>query len=81
MAMFTFQDICQSAYGAADFIALSKVFHIICLTQVPQMSVKGRDEVRKRVTHYLSSLYALLFYFMSTSHFNSSLCCNECLAD
>ena len=53
VAAFTFQDICNRAYGAADFIALAKVFHVICVTNVPQMSIKGRDEVMSLVIVFI----------------------------
>ena len=56
-AKFTFQDLCNRAYGASDFIALSKLFHVICVTDVPSLSLsRGRDEVNKSS---LSSLFLM----------------------
>jgi predicted ATPase len=46
IAQFSFEDICNQAYGSADYIDISKLFHIICIVNIPSLSVNRRDEVK-----------------------------------
>jgi predicted ATPase len=42
---FTFNQLCDEAVGAADFIALGQIFDVIYVDNVPQLSVAERNQV------------------------------------
>ncbi len=42
---FSFGDLCGQAYGAADYIALGQMFHVIALSNIPTITLTNRNEV------------------------------------
>ena len=45
-ASFDFVDLCAGSYGAADYIELSKIFHVVAIAKVPKLSLlQNRNEV------------------------------------
>ena len=54
VAKCSFNDICQDAFGASDYIELAKTFPIVFLTGVKKMDLNSRNEVGPA---YSSSLY------------------------
>lgn len=45
-ASFSFKDLCERSYGAADYIELGKIFHVIGIYNIPKLSLLQRNEVR-----------------------------------
>jgi predicted ATPase len=64
IAQFSFEDICNQAYGSADYIDISKLFHIICVVNIPSLSVNRRDEVSEVMFFFCLFVY-FLFIFLS----------------
>jgi predicted ATPase len=54
IASFTFHDLCEKPYGAADFIALGKIFHVIAIKDIPKLTINQRNAVS---TLSFSSVY------------------------
>ncbi len=46
-AMFSFNDICNRAYGSSDFIAIARGFHSICVASIPQITLEDRNVARR----------------------------------
>ena len=44
MCFFTFDKLCKANVGAADYIALSKKFHTVALSDVPIFTASLRSE-------------------------------------
>jgi len=49
-ALFNFEDLCAEMLGAADFIDLSKHFHVIFLRGLPRLDLNNRNELRRLIT-------------------------------
>ena len=47
VARLSFDDLCDQPLGAADYIALAQAFHTLFVTDVPQMSLRRRDQARR----------------------------------
>ena len=52
----SFERLCGSALGAADYLAIASEFNTILITGIPQLSVEIRDKVRRFVT-LIDALY------------------------
>lgn len=50
VARFSFHDLCHRSYGAADYLALAECFSVVCLTDVPQLTLHQRNELRRFIT-------------------------------
>lgn len=50
VARFSFHDLCQRSYGSADFIALAQLFGVVCITDVPRLTLHQRNELRRFIT-------------------------------
>lgn len=50
MAWFSFDELCGQARGAADYIALCRIFRTLFLTGVPRMHPEKRNEAKRFVT-------------------------------
>jgi len=50
VVFFSFNDLCKQALGAADYIAISKVFHTVFLSDIPIMEDKDREEAKRFIT-------------------------------
>jgi len=46
----TFSEVCSQALGAADYLALSRAFPRVFLSEVPLLSMDRREEVRRLIT-------------------------------
>jgi predicted ATPase len=46
VASFSFADLCTQAYGAADYLELSKAFEVLFVGGIPKLSLLNRNEVR-----------------------------------
>jgi predicted ATPase len=49
VARFTFEQLCISPLGAADYLALADQFHTIVLTDVPLLTVDARNALRRLI--------------------------------
>jgi protein AFG1 len=54
--MWTFEDLCASNLGPADYISLASAFHTVILTEVPVLSLLQKNEARRFIT-LLDALY------------------------
>ena len=50
IARFTFAELCETALGAADYLALARRFHTLVLSGVPAMAPEQRNEARRLAT-------------------------------
>jgi predicted ATPase len=50
VARLEFTQLCDTALGASDYIALAQRFHTIFLLNVPQLSLRERDQARRFIT-------------------------------
>ncbi|MEO1090311.1 MAG: cell division protein ZapE [Pseudomonadota bacterium] len=50
VAWFAFEDLCEEALGAADYLALADRFHTLVLEDVPRLTPDKRNEARRFVT-------------------------------
>lgn len=55
-ASFTFKDLCERNYGPADYIALSKIFHVVAISHIPRLTLNNRNEIRRFIT-LIDALY------------------------
>ena len=56
VARASFTELCERPLGAADFLALARVFHTLVLDGVPVLSAERRNEARRFVT-LIDALY------------------------
>ncbi len=56
VARFTFDDLCSTALGAQDYLALADNFHALVLKGVPQLTAAQRNEA-KRFVMLIDALY------------------------
>jgi cell division protein ZapE len=50
VARFSFDELCGTPTGSADYIALCKKYHTIFLSDVPKMGMLQRNEARRFIT-------------------------------
>lgn len=56
MARFAFEDLCQKALGAADYLIIGQTFHTVFVDKVPQLSLPQINWVRRLIT-FVDSMY------------------------
>jgi cell division protein ZapE len=56
VARFTFDQLCATALGAQDYLALADNFHALVLKDVPQLTPEQRNEAKRFVT-LIDALY------------------------
>ncbi|MCE9521496.1 MAG: AFG1 family ATPase [Alphaproteobacteria bacterium] len=56
VARFTFDQLCATALGAQDYLALADNFHALVLRGIPQLTVDQRNEAKRFVT-LIDALY------------------------
>jgi protein AFG1 len=56
VAFFTFDELCSTALGPADYITLTSTYHTFILTDVPIMQFLQKNEARRLIT-LLDALY------------------------
>ena len=56
VAYIEFEDLCQQALGAEDYIAIGNKFHTVVLSGIPQMTAEMRNEA-KRFMNLIDVLY------------------------
>ena len=49
VARFTFAELCETALGAHDYLALTKGYHTVILSGIPQLGPERRNEARRFV--------------------------------
>ena len=50
VARFTFEDLCKSAMGAADYLIIAETFHTVFVEDVPAMTMNEINWVRRFIT-------------------------------
>ncbi|KAH8118701.1 AFG1-like ATPase-domain-containing protein [Phellopilus nigrolimitatus] len=50
VAKFTFDELCGHALSAADYLEVTKTFHTVFVTDVPQMNLGQKDKARRFIT-------------------------------
>ena len=55
-ARFLFSDLCESALGAADYIAIAAAYRTVFVEQVPKISAENRNEAKRFIT-LIDALY------------------------
>jgi len=66
VARLSFDQLCNSHLGAADYIALAQRCHTLCIDEVPQLSLRERDKARRFIT-LIDQLYNHKVRLMATS--------------
>ena len=56
VARFAFADLCATALGASDYIALAQAFHTIVIDAIPRMGFPERNEAKRFIT-LIDTLY------------------------
>jgi len=56
LARFTFAELCETALGASDYIAIARRYSAVFLDAIPQMSPEQRNEAKRFVT-LIDALY------------------------
>lgn len=60
LAMFTFDELCSEAMGAADYTALAEAFHTIFVNGVPMMNLVHVNQVSNKLNVILEGCCCLL---------------------
>eukprot|EP01065_Artemidia_motanka_P038062 TRINITY_DN46934_c0_g1_i1.p1 TRINITY_DN46934_c0_g1~~TRINITY_DN46934_c0_g1_i1.p1 ORF type:complete len:574 (+),score=190.68 TRINITY_DN46934_c0_g1_i1:84-1805(+) len=47
---FDFNELCKEALGPADFGAIARQYHTVCISGIPQMDLNQRTEARRFIT-------------------------------
>ena len=47
VALFSFDELCNTAKGSTDYMAICRYFHTIILTDTPRLSTERRDQLRR----------------------------------
>jgi cell division protein ZapE len=55
-ARFTFEELCATALGAADYLALARRYHTVFLDRIPRLGPAQRNEA-KRLSTLIDALY------------------------
>ena len=50
VSVFSFKRLCQEARGAADYLAVARSYHTVCLMWIPQMDRDNRNEAARFIT-------------------------------
>ncbi|XP_073042531.1 uncharacterized protein [Primulina eburnea] len=50
VARFSFEFLCGRPVGAADYIAIAKMYHTVFISDIPVMSMRIRDKARRFIT-------------------------------
>jgi cell division protein ZapE len=56
IAYFTFEELCARPLGSADYLAIAKRFHTVCISNIPKLSAAKRNEARRFIT-LIDTLY------------------------
>lgn len=56
VARFSFSDLCESAVGAEDYLAIAQLYHTVIVADVPRLSAEKRNEAKRFVT-LIDALY------------------------
>ena len=57
VAKFAFKDLCKTAMGAADFLAIGENFHTVIIESIPILSVVDEINVVRRFIVFVDSMY------------------------
>mgnify|MGYP003687146137 CR=1 FL=1 len=60
VARFSFPDLCAKPLGAADYIALSRCFHTVFLTDIPAFSMQVSSAPRSPPANQVNVLFSPL---------------------
>ena len=66
VARFSFAELCGSAFGPADYLALATHYHTLVLDEVPTLSPANRDSAKRFVT-LVDALYEHKVYFLCSA--------------
>ncbi|KAG7372554.1 AFG1-like ATPase-domain containing protein [Nitzschia inconspicua] len=58
ICMFSFEDLCQKALGAADYLVIGQQFSTVFLYGIPQLSVNELNWLRRLIT-FIDTMYEL----------------------
>lgn len=56
LARFSFEDLCQKALGAADYLQIGQTFHTVFVEHVPALTVNEINWVRRFIT-FVDAMY------------------------
>lgn len=56
IARFRFDDLCQKALGAADYLLIGQHFHTVFVEQIPRLSINELNWIRRFIT-FVDSMY------------------------
>merc|ERR1711865_762244 len=58
ICMFSFEDLCQKALGAADYLVIGQYFSTVFVSNIPQLTVHEINSLRRLIT-FVDSMYEL----------------------
>jgi len=58
IAMFSFEDLCQKALGAADYLVIGQQFSTVFVSSIPQMDIPTINWLRRFIT-FVDTMYEL----------------------
>jgi predicted ATPase len=56
LARFSFEDLCQKALGAADYLQIGQTFHTVFVERIPVLSINEINWVRRFIT-FIDAMY------------------------
>ena len=66
IAWFTFDELCRSALGPSDYLALASLHHTVIVSNIPILTPDERDAARRFVT-LIDALYEHNVHFICSA--------------
>jgi protein AFG1 len=58
VAQFSFEDLCQKALGAADYLVIGQQYNTVCLHSIPKLTIDHINWLRRFIT-FVDTMYEL----------------------
>ena len=71
--MFTFQELCGSNVGAADYLAIAGAYHTIFIENIPLLDINNNSDVMRRFISLVDTLYVCVCVRVSPTETDKTL--------